>query len=213
MRSLWKAPSSTSIDTHNIPGVSQELAEYLGKEVIDQPSKLQDVVRRHCLSPVNMDSMNDLTVQRATIDLLKFASKCKIHIECVWLVNMNCLFCQGGLNLGSDLILPKLDTLKQLSILDQGRNYSEGEFVGIIKYASLCPVLSNLRFRDCVMPQNVNSKKVDPNLQRRNLLVEWKVSSNMEASYHFNLYSGKWEFDEKELTNKEYTDSVRKAVI
>ncbi|KAJ8048541.1 Protein NLRC5 [Holothuria leucospilota] len=151
---------SAGLGIQNSPTISKELADFLGMKPTDSREDIKEMLRKHCLSPINIHNIQDVKVQRTFVELLTFASECKIHIECVWLVGLYSTFENSGLKFCSGVILPKLHTLRQLSLIDTGRTFSDKDLLGILQYSCVYPTISNLRLRDCLLPEKINLEEI-----------------------------------------------------
>ncbi|KAJ8018927.1 hypothetical protein HOLleu_42802 [Holothuria leucospilota] len=96
-----------------------------------------------------------------------------ISISEVWLNNCySTVDLRGGnhLQLKSNLSIPVLTTLNNLSIWEEGREITSEEFTGILQYSSKCQALRELMFWSCLLPPSRQAESVSV-LRSRNVKV------------------------------------------
>ncbi|KAJ8021883.1 hypothetical protein HOLleu_39207 [Holothuria leucospilota] len=155
--------------------------------------------------------------QRTIIQLLEIASKSMVvPIVKVWLANSfravdvsNRVF-----HLQSNLRLPVLRTLKELEICENGRELTEKEFGDILKNLSSCPMLEEVVFNRCLLPQSIKPDSLCL-LQSNQIQVFWAPSIKF---YRLNLVSGQWEILDRhggiisrQITNEQYQELEEKV--
>ncbi|KAJ8049518.1 hypothetical protein HOLleu_02298 [Holothuria leucospilota] len=168
--------------------------------ILEKMGKVKDVlkdVEDFCLDQVQINDFENLLLQRSTIQLLEIATANKISISEVCLNDCySTVDLRGGnhLQFKSDLSMPVLTTLKQLRILEVGREITSEEFTGILQYSSKCLALKELVFWSCLLPLSVQAESVSV-LRSRNVKVIWNPRFGVLSylPYQLNLQSCLWE--------------------
>ncbi|KAJ8049075.1 NLR family CARD domain-containing protein 4 [Holothuria leucospilota] len=109
--------------------------------------KILETVRDLCSNTIRINADDSLLLQRSTIDLMELASSNSVPIAHLYLSNCcSTVDLTGGshLQLKSNLPVPALATLKELSIHESGREITSEEFKGILEYSSKCLELREL---------------------------------------------------------------------
>ncbi|KAJ8048577.1 hypothetical protein HOLleu_00943 [Holothuria leucospilota] len=174
--------------------------------------KLKEIIERICLSSVSIKAYDTLFLQRSTVELLKYAASDNITIEKVLVGQKNSTFDfkEESLKLHPGLFLPKLSTLRCLSLRDPGRKVSKQDFQGLLKFASLCQSLKRIRFQDCMLPflQTKDLQRERTSLDEKEVSVFWKTPAQGCDWYSLDLKSGEWHREGETMSKKQYTKMV-----
>ncbi|KAJ8048574.1 Protein NLRC5 [Holothuria leucospilota] len=181
--------------------------------------KLKETIKQICLSSVSIKAYDTLFLQRSTVELLQYAASDNITIEKVLVGQKNSTFDfkQESLKLHPGLFLPKLSTLRCLSLRDPGREVSKPDFQGLLQFASLCQSLKRIRFQDCMLPflQPKDLQRERTSLDEKEVDVFWKTPVHGCDWYSLDLKSGEWHLSAKTkregeiMSKKQYAKMVQ----
>ncbi|KAJ8049710.1 Protein NLRC5 [Holothuria leucospilota] len=185
-----------------LPG-GNTLATLCILEKTGSANDILDIVREMCLKQIDFEGYESNLLQRSKIQLLSIASKNQIKIAKLCLVD--CFqfadVMDGPLCLLNGLHLPKLDTLMNLVVCDNGdfRNW-EGDIYTYMAKAAHWNILTIL---GSLQPKSYNNKELLAMLRSENRLIEW---DNFLGDWLLNVETGKWDDENgREMTNTEYS--------
>ncbi|PIK58845.1 hypothetical protein BSL78_04247 [Apostichopus japonicus] len=150
---------------------------------------------QYIVENVEIHQNDSRLLQRSTLQILEFASKKEIPINCL---NLNKSFkeCEeSNIVLHSGLTLTYLSTLENMQIdmekdgeRQEPKSLSEEEIKAIFKYVIRSRTFKKLSFEGCLLPITLSSDSIPADMQSRDIKVFWN-----DYGYSLNLQSGVWE--------------------
>lgn len=156
-------------------------------------AKVKEKIEKLKEDSIVISGYDSFALQSSFISLLKVAARHDIPIETVDI--HNCLAnvnpSEGEININSNLFLTWRMTFIELRITLTDRDMTKDEAINILKFASTCKSLKQLRIERCVLP---SAFEVGPSFERlisREIEVKWRPFKKW-GWYKLNLETGSW---------------------
>lgn len=151
------------------------------------------ILGKECAEDVCIRNDDNILKQKSTLQLIKIASHHKIPITSVWLWYSFSSVDQSAKNiiLKSGLSLPNLQAIKEIVILEEGREITENEAVPIFDFVVNCKTLASLGFTRCLLPRSFQNESSLNLLKSRSIDVWWYPTMTSPRN-HLNLETGRW---------------------
>lgn len=159
------------------------------------------LARSLCSQHITFKENDDLFLQRCLSQFLQVSSNENIIISNVWLRNVfnsvdmerNCIL------LKKNIILPSLDTLIALHLLEEHKNLSLEDMAHVLKYVLLCAGIKEIWFRLCFLPSSFTEKNILVDLKKRDIAVYWCPTSR--GTFILDSQNGWWQQEDGRVLN------------
>ncbi|KAJ8019220.1 Protein NLRC5 [Holothuria leucospilota] len=175
--------------------------------------EIKDTIRQICSEGMIISGYDSLLLQRSSMHLLEIASRNNFSIE--YLQLSNCLqsvdLSTEAIRTSSGLALTSRIRVKKLTVNLSNRDMTEDEAIDILQFASMCPSLRELWYKECVPPRSFKEGPTLSTLRSRNVEVFWQWSKDT-LWYILSLQSGRWQNGKNgpEPTSEEFERALSK---
>ncbi|XP_071851041.1 uncharacterized protein [Apostichopus japonicus] len=110
---------------------------------------------------------------------------------------------QHNITLENGKLVPVSSTLEELQIkTNNGKEFTQDQFIGILFFAQQCKRLKKLSFIDCLLPLSLFVGALSPLTKLRYMQVSWTPTEH-GFTFHLDSSRGKWVSNSKEATTLE----------
>lgn len=174
-------------------------------------TKVKEKIEKLNKDSIVISSYDSFALHSSFISLLKVAARNNIPIKRVYI--HNCLTnvnpSKGEISVNSNLFLTSSMTFIELAITLTDRDMTKDEAINILKFASTCKSLKQLRIERCVLPSAFTDGISSESLRSRETEVKWRPFKRW-GWYMLNLETGRWKHtqDGLEPTEEDFEEML-----